>query len=357
MSWTRSPLLATALWLLSPFAAEAAAGAAPLAPPAPAAAPAEAEHRAADWIADSCRAEGGALTVHPRGKTVSGYFGNITASGLAAVGLHLDVVRDWMAWYVAHAHGSGSGVDGVPDDATVLTGGGLRSRGRPDSTDAYGATFMSLALAAYQTDDPALRMFIAEHRDAMRTIALSAVATQQPNGLTWSRPQHAIEYAIDNEQVYRGMLDGAALMERAYHDTALAQTLRADAAATLRGMQISLWDERTQAFRPYVGISGRGPAPDLARLYPDALAQVLAIVYGVVDPASPRAASLLARSASSLVPQSEGDVLEFTYAVALAKDRMGGDAGGALSFVEPPLCVDAGWFLQAKHAWAGGHAK
>ena len=306
------------------------------------------ERQAADWIASSCVAPGGALLVRPRGSLISGYFGNLTAAGLVAARMHLDVALGWMRWYVANARGSGSGVDGVPDDATIEPRGLLRSLGRPDSTDAYGATFLSLTYAAYQIGDPAMRAFIADHRGDLRRIALSIVATQQPNGLTWSRPQHHIAYAIDNEQVYRGLLDGVKLMREAYHDAYMANRLHAYAVATHAGLWHTLWDPGTQTFRPYVGASGTGPQADLSRAYPDALAQVLAIVYGVVDPSSPLASALLARAAPALSDPNRGDVVEYRYAIAYAKRRMGSDVAGQLAFTDPPLCADAGWLLQVE---------
>ncbi len=338
-------------WVMS-LAMTACLGAvaAAAAPPAGApAAPAQSvERQAADWIASSCVAPSGALLVHPRGKLISGYFGNLTAAGLVAARMHLDVALGWMRWYVASAHGSGSGVDGVPDDATIEPGGLARSLGRPDSTDAYGATFLSLTYAAYQTGDPAMRAFIADHRGDIRRIALSIVATQQPNGLTWSRPQHRIAYAIDNEQVYRGLLDGVKLMREAYHDAYMANHLHAYAAATQAGLWRTLWDPGTQTFRPYVGASGSGPQADLSRAYPDALAQVLAIVYGVADPSSPLASALLARAAPALSDPSRGDAVEYRYAMAYAKRLMGSDVAGQLAFAGPSLCADAGWLLQAE---------
>lgn len=306
------------------------------------------ERQASDWIASSCVAPRGALLVHPRGMLISGYFGNITAAGLVAARMHLDVALGWMRWYVVNAHGSGSGVDGVPDDATIEPLGLLRSLGRPDSTDAYGATFLSLTYAAYQTGDPAMRAFITDHRGDIGRIALSIVATQQPNGLTWSRPQHHIAYAIDNEQVYRGLLDGVKLMREAYHDAYMANRLHAYAVATQAGLWHTLWDPGTQTFRPYVGASGSGPQADLSRAYPDALAQVLAIVYGVVDPSTPLASALLARAAPALSDPNRGDAVEYRYAIAYAKRRMGSDVTGQLAFADPPLCADAGWLLRAE---------
>jgi hypothetical protein len=297
---------------------------------------------ASSWLAAACRGPAGTLTVRPDGEAINGYFGNITALGLAAAKLRLDVVRGWMTWYFANAHDSGSGIAGVPDDRHIDPDGSLTTTGRPDSTDAYGATFLSLALAAYHTGDPRLRALIESHQADLLRIGRSAIATQQPDGLTWSRPQHRIKYAIDNEQVYRGMLDGAQLFSEAFHDAATAHEFRAAAHAVARGVERVLWDQTSQTYRPYVGANGVGPTADLAKAYPDALAQSMAIVYGIVDPRGARAASLLARTATTLSdPATE---LE-DRAILVMANHLAGRPLVPVPFIPPKICVNAGWYL------------
>lgn len=288
---------------------------------------------------------GGALSVRPGGAFVSGYFGNITALGLASAHLEPETVLAWMQWYVSRAHDSGSGVDGVPDDATLLKDGSFRTRGRPDSTDAYGATFLMLARRAFASGDPEIRSFLRLHHSDVVRIAQSTLATQQSNGLTLARPQHRIAYAIDNEQVYRGLSDGAWLMREAYGDSGRAAWLQARALDVARGIAGHLWDPATQTFRPEINAAGAGAAADLSVAYPDALAQAGAIVYGVVDPRSPLAASLLSRAAPALTNPSNGDAVEDRLVLALAQTMMGSRPPVA-AFAPPPICADAGWFLQ-----------
>jgi hypothetical protein len=299
---------------------------------------------AADWIAEHCVTPEGALMVRPLGHFVSGYFGNITAQGLVAAGAHLDVVREWMTWYLDHAHGSGSGVDGVPDDGTY-DAGSFVSRGRPDSTDAYGATFLTLAYAAYRSGDPALRSLLLGRRNDVLRVAASMLATQQPNGLTFSRPQHAIAYTIDNAQVYRGLLDGATLVQNAYGDAQRASSMRAQAAIVQHGIESVLWDPASQTYRPEVNAHGYGASADLTNPYPDALAQVMTIVYGVIPPSSLRASTLLARASASLLEPVHGDADEYRSVVAIARAMTGQQSNADAPFTPPPICADAGWYL------------
>jgi hypothetical protein len=305
---------------------------------------------AASWIAGNCRTAGGALTVRPGGSFVSGYFGNLTAAGLVASDSHLDVVADWMDWYMARAHGSGSGVDGVADDGTYEGDGSFESRGRPDSTDAYGATFLILADAAYESGDPPLRALIRRRRPVIGRIAASMLATQQSNGLTFSRPQHRVAYAIDNEQVYRGLLDAADLWERAYSDASAAAVFRSRAAQVEAGIAAVLWDPATQSYRPEVDSRGIGAPADLTLPYPDALAQAMAVIYGVVPPGSLTASTLLARASAALLVPVNGDADEYRPVVALAREMAGENAGDVLPFAPPPICADAGWYLLARAA-------
>ncbi len=307
---------------------------------------------AADWIAANCGGPDGALTVRPHGSFVSGYFGNITATGLAASGSHLDLVYDWMQWYIDRAHGSGSGVDGVADDGTYQRDGSFASRGRPDSTDAYGATFMILADTAYRSGDPRIRALIVQRRPDIGRITASMLATWQPNGLTFSRPQNRIAYAIDNEQVYRGLLDAADVWQQAYGDPAQAATLRSRAEQVARAISTVLWNPSAQSYRPYVNAEGFGADADLTRAYPDALAQVMAIAYGVVAPSSLTASTLLARASAALLEPARGDVDEYRQVVYLAREMTAAPGPIDARFSPPAICSDAGWYLLARTAGA-----
>lgn len=300
---------------------------------------------AADWIARECTLAGGAFSVRPGGRFVNGYFGNITAGGLAAAHQYPGLVRGWMQWYMVNAHDSVSGIEGVPDDRTLLEDGSIVSRGRPDSTDAYGATFLILANAAFASGDPDLQAFLkSRHADVLR-IARSILVTQQPDGLTFSRPQHRVAYAIDNEQVYRGLLDGATLMEEAYGDRRSALWMRERAAAVARGIAVVLWDAATQTYRPAAGAAGEGEPADLSVAYPDALAQAYAVYYGVTDARSPRALSLLARAGPALQNPARGDAGEYRLVLLLAQ-RAAGSMPPPIAFQPPAVCADAGWYLQ-----------
>lgn len=342
----RAVLLATLAFSL---VAASAADAGPPAPPPPKQALA-----AATWISDRCIIPGGAITVRPGGTFVSGYFGNLTALGLLATGIYPELVRSWMDWYIAHAHDSVSGLDGVPDDATLYPNGIVASRTRPDSTDAYGATLLSLARAAYDGGVPSLHEFLGEHRADLVRIATSVLATQQSSGLTWSRPQHQIAYAFDNAQVYAGLLDGAYLFREAFGDDAFAAQLDGAAARVRSGMFSVLWDPASQSFRPYVGVheAARYPAADFTKVYPDAIAEVMMVVYGVVPANSTLATSLVRRAAPALLADGGLSALEDRAALRIALRAIGAPQPPLADFAPPSLCVDAGWYLvDATERW------
>jgi hypothetical protein len=305
---------------------------------------------AVNWLGTSCAGPGGTFRVHPGWKYVSGYFGTIISIGLIAAKVRLDLVRDWMTYYVAHAHDSATGIDGVPDDVNILADGSFEDRGGPDSTDAYGATFMMLSRAAYESGDSTLRSFVLSHRSDLLRIGDSSLATQQPNGLTWSKPEHHFAYAADNIQVYRGMLDGAALFEEAFGDRMTAERWRAAANRSQEGIRTYLWDEANLSYRPYVDKDFNGPTADLSEIYPGALAQIMAIVYQVPDVTPQRAASLLSRTYASMSSPLATEKREYRilYDVALARS---GHSVRPVAFTPSDICVDAGWYLLLTSLW------
>jgi GH15 family glucan-1,4-alpha-glucosidase len=297
---------------------------------------------AASWLAQNCATPSGAFRVRPGGGYVSGYFGTLIADALVRSRQRPDLALSWMQWYVTHAHDSGSGIDGVPDDID-LVGDTEVSRNRPDSTDAYGAVFLMLARDAFDSGDPALRAYVLAHPADLRRIADSSVATMQPNGLTWSRPQYHMFYAIDNVQVYRGLIDAADLFRRAFSDAQTAARYEQRAVAVKHGIDTVLWDPSTQSFRPYMNELGTSGSANLAQSYPDALAQVLAIYYGAIDPQSPAASALIDRASPALL--ASGDPLDEHRLILLAAKKRLGQRIELAPFEPPALCIDAAWYL------------
>jgi hypothetical protein len=295
---------------------------------------------ASDWLAQHCTGPGGVIRVRPGGEYVSGYFGTLVADALVRARAEPAIALAWMQWYVSHAHGSGSGIDGVPDDVDIVDGA-ERSRGRPDSTDAYGAVFLTLARDAYDSGDPDLRRFVLDRRDDLRRIMDSSLATMQANGLTFARPGHDIYYAIDNVQVYRGLLDASDLFTRAFHDAPTAARYERASRVIKHGIDTVLWDAQTETIRPYMNALGTSGPANLAQAYPDALAQAFAIYYGAIDPKS--APSLLERAAPALLAGPEP--LDEHRLVLLAAQQRMGESVELPPFTPPPLCIDAGWYL------------
>jgi hypothetical protein len=294
---------------------------------------------ASDWIVSHCTAPGGAIRVRPGGRYISGYFGTLVADALVQANEAPDVTLAWMEWYVSHAHDSGSGIDGVPDDVDLVDGS-ERSRGRPDSTDAYGATFLSLARHAFDSGNEALRDFVLAHGDALQRIMNSSLATMQANGLTFARPQYEMYYAIDNMQVYRGLVDASDLFARAFHQAHTAAYYERESRVARYGIDTILYDQKTQSFRPYMNALGTSGPANLDVAYPDALAQAFAVYYGVLDPA--RSAALLERAAPALM--TAGPLDEHRLILDAARQRIG-EPVDVPAFLPPKLCVDAAWYL------------
>jgi hypothetical protein len=305
------------------------------------------ETGASDWIAASCAIPGGALAEHPGGSDVSPYFANITATGLAFADLHLEIVRNWLSWYLEHSSGSVTGIEGVADDVHSQPGK-PPVRALPDSTDAYGATFLILARTAFRTGDEAIRELIGSNKRKVVQITQSMLATQQPNGLTFASPNYPVAYTMDNAQVYQGLLASAFLMGEAYHDAHREHQLWLEADNLRSAIDLLLWDSQTQAFRPYIRASEPLRMPDLTLAYPDAMAEAFAVIYGVVDPRSPLAWSLLDRITPALSTVKNGDAEQFRVLLAVARRAATGTPVYVDNLAPLTLCSEAGWLLQAQ---------
>jgi len=86
------------------------------------------------------------------------YRANLAATGLARATLatgnprYVDGAWRWLDWYQAH-----EGPTGAVTDYQVV-GGGERSTGTEDSTNAYAETFLSAVEAAHVADPGATRL-------------------------------------------------------------------------------------------------------------------------------------------------------------------------------------------------------
>ena len=238
------------------------------------------------------------------------YFADFTALALLDAGrTYEETVRAYIGWHFAHlntAEEDVNGVDGTIYDYVISVSGGkiqeqiaLDEKGikHYDSTDSYGATFLSvLKKYAEKTGDAAL---LRPRYEAVTRIASAMTATMQANGLTFAKPDYPVEYLMDNCEVIQGSEDYAWLLEHVYADRAEAagQAEKARRTADLIRCSIErdMWNEEGSFYETTVDEQGR-PAWhfDWNEFYPSATAQLFPLIFGILDPKTSRAQKLYA---------------------------------------------------------------
>ncbi len=243
-----------------------------------------------------CQLPSGAIAVDLSGERIVPYFGNLAA--MALVERRPSDVKEYMAWYLAHLNSPDRwGLEGTIYDYAVGRDGVEKPTLTYDSADSYAATFLTLAYTYYaKTGDGE---FVYENLDALRTIASVVFQLQDTDGLVWANAARREKYLMDNAENYRGLADYARLLAAVgRRDEANAARQAADRIA--QGITGRMWNEDRGNFDWAIydlRLGGRRVAEvwrqsSWPKWYPDAVAQVFPIVYGIVSPSDPRAVSL-----------------------------------------------------------------
>jgi hypothetical protein len=230
-------------------------------------------------------------TVAPDGALLYGssainpYYSNLAAIGLTKNPGSNGTVQRWMQWYVNHLNWPDKwGLYGTTYDYTY-NNGVETSLVNADSTDSYAATFLTLAWSFYSTGDANAQAYVKTLYTQLDAIGQVLVQTQQPDGLTWAKPDYQIKYLMDNCEAYRGLADLASLFQNAFGDTAKAQYYSGKASLMLQGIN-GMWMNGTWAV--YKDGIGRLIGPNFATWYPDATSQVFPVLEGVIPANDPR---------------------------------------------------------------------
>jgi hypothetical protein len=317
----------------------------------------------AQWIASVAQLSDGAI--EDSSTQISPYFANRAAIGLAVAGGHTAQVQAWIAWYVAHLNATDVwGTSGTIYDYTVANGVET-STATADSTDAYAGTFLSLALAFYQTNDSVAQHYIASIRPQIAEVAGVLTSGQQPDGLTWALPTYQIKYLMDNCEVYQGLRDYATLLS-ALGDPADAATFTARANASAAGIANELWNATTGEYENALGAGGVATAVDWTN-YQSGAAELFPVLHGVVAPSSSQALAVYARFNTAFgawdalqIPDEYPWALVST-AAALMNDRTRANAYIAAvdakylaaGYPYPWYDAEGGWFVQSNAILAG----
>lgn len=238
----------------------------------------------ADWIL-TAQLPDGALATHSDRTFVNPYLGGFAATGLAAAtratgnAVYAEAAWRFVEWYAAHMDTRGYVTD------YHVTGTALVSTGDADSTDAYAGLFL-LALDAARTAAPngARLLSLAP---ALRRAVAAIRSTQRLDGLTGAKPSWMVAYLMNEAEVFAG-LQAATRLALAIGDRALARDADSAAKRIQRGVD-RLWNATTGSFDWAVHPSGARQPTSWAQLYPDAISQVWAVRYGLVQGSRARA--------------------------------------------------------------------
>lgn len=230
------------------------------------------------WLRSNSVAGDGAILYSS--SQINPYYGNLAAIGLTHDPASYATVQRWMQWYLSHLNAADKwGLSGTMYDYDYSNGVAI-SRNSADSTDSYAATFLSLALAFYQTGDPAAQSYVKSIGRQLETIGAVLIQTQQSDGLTWAKPDYRIKYLMDNCEGYRGLRDLALLFQNALGDSTKAAAYNNAADLMLQGIQ-GLWMNGDWAV--YKDGAGRLTAPNMGTWYPDATSQMFPVLERAVE--------------------------------------------------------------------------
>lgn len=274
----------------------------------------------------------------PGGAAINPYFANLAARALLRAPDNVAAVERYMDWYIAHLN-----PDGTIDDFRVENGQEVAS-GDFDSADSYAATFLSLTAEWVEAGGDVA--WIARHRADLDRVAGAIVAVTDRDGLTWAKQGYPAKLLMDNCEVFRGWTDWARLL-RQLGDTAGAKAAQRRADRLQQGL--GRFVQRDGLWAWALNQQGGYSAADTRRFYPDAVAQVFPLIWGLADNPAGFKAFDAAHPDWRALRAGDFPWLLPAYAAALAGDAPAAEA--ALAAVQQRY-PDLGWpWYIAESAW------
>ncbi len=221
------------------------------------------------------RMESGAIAMTPRHILINPYFANLAARALLSRPEHVPAVERWMDWYLAHLN-----EDGTIDDHRVKDGKAIAT-GKYDSADSYAATFLSVVAAYLRAGgDPT---WVEANREDLDRVAGVMAGLTDDSGLTWARRLYPLKLLMDNAEVAAGWSDWAGVLE-AIGDEDGAREARERAEQVRKGLARFEQDDGNYAWA--LAPLGLRKTSNLKRFYPDGVAQLFPLAFGVTDEAT-----------------------------------------------------------------------
>ncbi len=307
----------------------------------------------------------GAHSIAPDGAILFGdakinpYFSNLAGIGMTRNPANYGQVQNWMQWYINHLNWPDKwGLYGTTYDYDY-NNGAETSLNDADSTDSYAATFLSLAWAYYSTGDANAQSYVKTLSYQLDAIGNVLVQTQNPDGLTWAKPDSQIKYLMDNCEAYRGLRDLASLFGAAFNDAGKQQYYNSKADLMLQGIQ-GMWMNGTWAV--YKDGIDRLIGPNFGTWYPDATSQMFPVMQDVISPSDPRSQQVynqLLNTWPGWANLSFNSQDPFPWVMIADAAAVMGDTGRANTYITniqnqyvnngfpwPFYSMEAGWFMR-----------
>lgn len=259
------------------------------------------------WLL-STQLPNGALAQYPAQEgenAVNPYFADYAAMALLQGG-ETEAVNRYLDWRFSHLNTSDFDVNGLPYtiyDYTVSVENGQVTAEKAtmsyDSTDSYAATFLLLLRDYYaRTGDAA---YIQSHYLHIAGVAQILLSTAE-NGLTLARPDYPVQYLMDNCEVLLSLSAVNSLLTQAVlpsltkadaeNCAALQKNIRVLQDQMRLGLEQRMWTSAEGRYAFAVQPDGAVSSFDPDVFYPDGVAQLTPLIYGLLSPASARARAL-----------------------------------------------------------------
>jgi hypothetical protein len=248
--------------------------------------------REANWIKSLQKPDGAILdTPSPNANgeyKITPYFANQAATALTTDHNDLGLVKNYMNWYFTHLNWPDKyGYYGTIYDYYVTKNGGEISTDDYDSADSYAATFLSLVRAYFEAGGDV--QFIRAHKYQINVIGNVIIKLLDNNNLTKAKPNQEMQFLMDNCEVFKGLTDAAFLFNNVFGDSRDAEWYQIYAGNVKNSIIKNLGD----GDEFYVYIDGTfKKQPEWSIWYPDSIAQLYPIVYGVIPPTDSRAQNI-----------------------------------------------------------------
>ena len=197
---------------------------------------------------------------------------------------HVTEVKNFIDWSFARLNkGDRWGLTGTIFDYVICCDGTEISTLQYDSADGYAGQFLMLVREYYRRTGDA--EYIRRHKKKLFEVAYVLVHLQdERDGLAIAMIGYPVKYTMDNSEGYGGLKAFCELAaEMGWDDV---EDYRDARDAMKSGILKSLYDPVRRNFRWAVGKNGKVHSSSWDKVYPDSLAQIFPLLYGIVEPES-----------------------------------------------------------------------